>query len=98
MTDEEIEKIILVIKKKKEITRALRNIIRLLYMGEYKSRDEWYERFQIENEFTKTDEVIEEERRRIVEETNQMPICPFFDKKFVDKDIVIHKVENMPFL
>lgn len=30
MTNEEIEKIILVIKKKKEITRALRNIIALL--------------------------------------------------------------------
>ena len=30
MTDEEIEKIILIIKKKKEITRALRHIIALL--------------------------------------------------------------------
>ena len=30
LTDEEIEKIIVVIKKKKEITRAIKNIIALL--------------------------------------------------------------------
>lgn len=86
------------LRKHNGCVRAGNYEIRLLYMGEYKSRDEWYERFQIENEFTKTDEVIEAERRRIVEEINQMPIRPFFDKKFVDKDIVIHKVENMSFL